>query len=199
MSKTGEYYLDLIEKLKAEKIAEAVGIDYSELIQTEYDFSENVSDNGATIHYLIIFDKSSPKQILKKIQDLHGSHTVVLSPFHDFEDDYLLQRFEFDAIRANTNYVNSFQSEIENLRLLNKLNTESKVLDSVLKKQLYISAITILETFLSETFINQTNENERYFKDAQVYYGQLTSDQSSGCRFCTRVRPPDTLRRNQPC
>jgi hypothetical protein len=38
-------------------------------------------------------------------------------------------------------------------------------LNLILKRQLYISTIGTLETFLSETFINQTDENPEYFRN----------------------------------
>ena len=60
-------------------------------------------------------------------------------------------------------YLN-FATEIDNIRKLNGLEIEDENLLKTLKRQLYISAIGTLETFLSETFVNLTDESEEYFK-----------------------------------
>ena len=146
-------------------LAEKLGLTYDELCETDWHIERDESKDGLLYQHIVYFH-DGPMQILKKIDGLNSDNQVWLDAYeeedYDF-DDYDYQE-EFDAIIANKDYYDSFQKEVSNLGKLNNISIEGQDLESVLKRQLYISAIGTLETFLSETFVNQTDERPEYFK-----------------------------------
>jgi hypothetical protein len=63
------------------KLASALGISYSELIQLDWEVDTNESNDGLIYEYLVIFSENSSKTILKKIEDIDDSNTVRLPPW----------------------------------------------------------------------------------------------------------------------
>lgn len=71
---------------------------------------------------------------------------------------------QLDAILSNTEFYQTFSEEIKSLRVLNNIVIpDDKALKS-LKRQIYIGAITCLETYLSDAFINTVLSNREYLK-----------------------------------
>lgn len=165
MGRAKEMYYDQLKQKEDENLAKLLGITYDELCETEWHIETDESKDGLVYGYIVYFEDSSPKHILDKIDGLDKDNQVWLSP-HDLEDDeYYDYEEQYEAIIANKFFYDSFQNEISNVRQLNDIQLESPELLIVLKRQLYITAIGTLETFLSETFINLTNENPEYFRN----------------------------------
>lgn len=165
MGRAKEMMYEQLQQKEDEKLAELLGITYDELIETEWHIETDESKDGLVYGYVVYFEDSSPKHILKKIKGIDKDNQVWLSP-HDLDDEeYYDYEEQYEAIIANKFFYDSFQNEILNVRQLNEIQLESPALLSVLKRQLYITAIGALETFLSETFINVTNESEDYFRN----------------------------------
>ncbi|WP_295230595.1 HEPN domain-containing protein [uncultured Chryseobacterium sp.] len=165
MGRAKEMYYDQLQQKEDENLAKLLGITYDELCETEWHIETDESKDGLVYGYIVYFEDSSPKHILDKIDGLDKDNQVWLSP-HDLEDDeYYDYEEQYEAIIANKFFYDSFQNEISNVRQLNDIQLESPELLIVLKRQLYITAIGTLETFLSETFINLTNENPEYFRN----------------------------------
>ena len=72
----------------------------------------------------------------------------------DFEEEYLQNYLE--EIVDNRHLFQSFQTNIKNLKKLNTVNLNDTQLNSLLKCQIYAGLITLMETFLSDTFIKLT-------------------------------------------
>lgn len=165
MGRAKEMYYEQLQQKDDENLAKLLGITYDELCETDWHIETDESKDGLLYGYVVYFEDSSPKHILDKIEGLDKDNQVWLSP-HDLDDeeDYDYEE-QFEAIIANKSFYDSFQNEISNVRQLNEIQLESPELLIVLKRQLYITAIGALETFLSETFINVTNENSDYFRN----------------------------------
>lgn len=165
MGRAKEMYYEQLQQKDDENLAKLLGITYDELCETDWHMETDESKDGLVYGYVVYFEDSSPKHILDKIEGLDKDNQVWLSP-HDLDDeeDYDYEE-QFEAILANKFFYDSFQNEISNVRQLNDIQLESPELLIVLKRQLYITAIGALETFLSETFINVTNENSDYFRN----------------------------------
>lgn len=165
MGRAKEMYYEQLQQKEDENLAKLLGITYDELCETDWHIETDESKDGLVYGYVVYFEDSSPKHILNKIKGLDKDNQVWLSP-HDLDDeeDYDYEE-QFEAIIANKFFYDSFQNEIFNVRQLNEIHLESQELLIVLKRQLYITAIGALETFLSETFINVTNENSDYFRN----------------------------------
>jgi len=164
MGRAKELYFEQLQQKNDENLANLLGITYDELSETEWNMETDESKEGLIYSYVVYFHDDSPRHILDKIKGLDKDNMVWLSP-HDFEDEeYYDYEDQYDAIIANKAFYDSFQNEIKNVRQLNELLVGNASLQSVLQRQLYITAIGALETFLSETFINLTSENEEYFR-----------------------------------
>ncbi|MCH4824661.1 hypothetical protein ML462_15935 [Gramella lutea] len=161
-----------IKKLREQKLAEDLGITYQELNQINYKLKTNYLED-LTIEHIVSFDEDSPKEILNKIEGLNSSNKVSLSPFYDYDDDFLIQRDEYFAILSNKNYLRSFHTEIYNIRNLNEVILSDDKLEKVLRRQLFVGSIGILEAFLSEVFINTTNDSKEYFRNFVSSYPEF--------------------------
>lgn len=71
---------------------------------------------------------------------------------------------QIDAILNSAYYDFYFLDEIENLKALNNLELKSKELQETLRRQIYSSAITCLEDYLSTILIQHVLNKEKYFK-----------------------------------
>ncbi len=80
-------------------------------------------------------------------------------PHQDYVDEEQLE-----AILSNTKFYLTFSDEISSLRLLNSLTIEDFNAQKALKKQIFISAVTCLETYLSDAFINTVLSKRTYLK-----------------------------------
>jgi hypothetical protein len=169
MGRAKEAYMEQQQQQERdERIAELLGITYEELCEADWHIEDDTNRDGMRLGYIVYFEESTPKYILENIADLDENNQVQLGPNAFAPDSVWEENFidfaEFDAIIANKFFYDSFQKEIKNARLLNELEIDAELL-SVLKRQLYITAIGTLETFLSETFINLTNGSDEYFKN----------------------------------
>jgi hypothetical protein len=162
MSRIKDYLFDLQEKQKDEYLAKVLGITYDELQELDYDMDTEESNEGLINNYVITFSDDSPKEILSKIKNLDENNAVWIPPWDLENDDYYEEQYE--AITSNKDYLERFQSEIEAAKKLNEVELEDKGLEAILKRQIYISIIGAVETFLSETFINLVDENDEYFR-----------------------------------
>jgi|GEM_PF-945845 len=146
--------IDSQEDEEGNAIADALGISYFELRETDYEIEENMSDEGVLYNYRIVFSAGSPKEILDKIDGLHGNSvniaTEVLQGEYAQDWDY---DYEYDAISSNPGLSDNFDHEIENLRKLNEVDLQDDELNAILKRQIYIGVMGTMETFLSETFV----------------------------------------------
>lgn len=166
MGRAKEQWMEMQQIKDETEIAKKLGLTYEELNETDWHIERDESKDGLLYQHIVYFH-DGPKNILKKIIGLNSDNQVWLDSY-ELEDNYDEDNYDyeeqFEAIINNKHYYDSFQNEIENLKKLNQLELENLELLQVLKRQLYISAIGTLETFLSETFINQTDENPEYFK-----------------------------------
>ncbi len=71
---------------------------------------------------------------------------------------------QLEAILSNTNFYETFLNEINSLKILNRINVVDQNAHKILKRQIYVSIVTCLETYLSDAFINTTLSNEIYIK-----------------------------------
>lgn len=164
MGRLKDIYIEQLQKKSDEHLADLLGITYDELNETEWYIDTDESKDGLIYSYVVYFSEDSPRHILDKIKGLDNANMVWLSP-HDFNDEeYYDYEEQYEAIIANKAFYDSFHNEIKNVKQLNELEVGSASLQTVLFRQLYITAIGALETFLSETFINLTDENEDYFR-----------------------------------
>lgn len=143
-------------------LAPKLGITYTELCQLDYTIETDESNEGLLYNYRIVFNKNNPKSILGKIKGLDKNLNVYLDPW-EFDDEFDYD-FEFEAITENNDYSKNFYDEIQNLELLLTLDVPTLELKSILYRQIFISIIGTLETYLSSAFINRTFGSEENLK-----------------------------------
>ena len=77
---------------------------------------------------------------------------------------------ELDAILSNTEFYETFNLEMSNLKLLNNVSINNSVTDmditinQTFRRQIYVGVVTCLETYLSDAFINTVLSNEEYLE-----------------------------------
>lgn len=161
------YYSDLDSEFRDSQknpyIADVLGISYEELLFLDYDFTTDQSDDGLIYTYRIEFDENSPPEILNKIERLEHGRVAYIQPYELNISDYY--QTEFDSITENENHFSKFTTEINDLKSLSSIKTQSPKLEEVLHRQILIGIIGTLETFLSEVFINLTLNDPVYFQN----------------------------------
>lgn len=143
-------------------LANLLGITYEELTVLVYEIETDENEDGNVYNFRIEFDKNSPKHILNKIIELEDDCRVNIEPWIFFSYTYDEQ---FDAIAENKDFLQRFKDEISNLESLNSLIISDRVLKGILHRQIFISVIGTMETFLSDAFINLTFDKDEYFKN----------------------------------
>jgi hypothetical protein len=93
----------------------------------------------------------------KLLQNFENYLPLSLVP-EDYSKDQL------DAILSNTKFHQTFSQEIFSLKVLNNIKIADNNSQKALKRQIYIAAITCLETYLSDAFINTVLSSKEYLK-----------------------------------
>lgn len=159
-----ELAIEMQEQETGRHLADLLDISYEELKELDYQIETDESKDGAIYNYRVEFDtKNSPKHIIQKIKNLEDGHRVYLKPW-DLELDYDYEE-QYEAITENKDYLQKFRNEISNLSALNALVVSENALKKILSRQLYISVIGTMETFLSDTFINLTDDQDQFFRN----------------------------------
>lgn len=164
MGQAKKHWMEQQQQRDDENLAKSLGLTYDELVETDWHIERFDSRDGITYEHVIYFSSDSPQEILDKIQGLNSDNQVWISPFDDYQEDFDDYEDQYKAIISNKHYYLGFRNELSNIRKLNELEIDDAKLLKILKRQLYIAGIGTLETFLSETFVNLTDENEEYFK-----------------------------------
>jgi len=162
MSSGSERMIEMQQEKSNQELAKKLGITYGELLELDHEIDTEESEDGLIYNYIIKFRDDAPRVILDKIHGIDEQNHVWLPSWELDNDDYYEEQYE--AIIANKKFQIKFHEEIENLERLNEVEFEDKNLESILKRQVFVGVIGTLETFLSDTFINLTMDNDDYFK-----------------------------------
>lgn len=157
-----DVHIAMGERENEAHLAPKLGITYTELCQLDYTIETDESDEGLLYNYRIVFNENNPKSILEKIKGLDKNLNVYLDPW-EFNDDFNYD-FEFEAITENNDYSKNFYDELINLESLISLDVPTTELRNILYRQIFISIIGTLETYLSSAFINRTFDSEDNLK-----------------------------------
>jgi len=171
MSSGSERMIEMQNEKFDKEIAKKFGISYDELMELDYEKDPEESEDGLIYNYIFRFSDDAPREILDKIQGIDEDDCVWLPSWELGNDDYYEE--QYDAIIANKKFLIKFQEEIENLEHLNEIDLDDKNLETILKRQIFSSIIGTLETFLSDTFINLTMDNNDYFKNFVETYPEF--------------------------
>lgn len=162
MGSVKEAYLDL-EEVRQENLADALGISWDELTQLDYEITQNLSKEGLLYGYFITFSSNCNAEILSKIAGISETRTISLSPWvfeRSYEDQYAL-----GAIAQNIDHRASFTNEMASSVRLQSLKIEDYATRQLLLRQLFISIIGALETFLSDIFISKTLSSKHFLQE----------------------------------
>ena len=70
-----------------------------------------------------------------------------------------------EALINKKEYLENFRVDLHNLKLLNNSKNSNEKLKNILLRQIYISIIGTMETFLWETFTDLTLSKDEYFRN----------------------------------
>lgn len=163
MGSASERMIEIQQEQADRRLAESLGITYDELLELDHEIDTEESNDGLIYNYIIRFKEDAPREILDKVHGIDENDYVWLPPWEMEEMEYYQE--QYDAITGNKDFLNKFQEEITNLENLNNLAVDDPALGVVLKRQIFSGVIGTLETFLSDTFINRTMDDDEYFKN----------------------------------
>lgn len=156
-----EYHLQKQEK-RYIRMAETLGISWQELLELDYKIDANTSKDGLVYGYILQFSDTNDPAVLEKIKGLDDSLTVCLAPWVlEREPDY---EYELDAISENIDPHANFLHEMSNLEQLLAIRIEKIEVMDILLRQVFISMIGTLETYLSDTFINKVTGDTHFLE-----------------------------------
>lgn len=142
-------------------LAEELGISEDEIELLEYEIEDLKSEDGLVYGYNIHFKPNNSNHILSKIKGLNG-YNVILAPWQ------LNRNFDYaahlSAIRAKKNEYANFNDNLAKVMELAELKLDDKNLEHILKKQVFISIVGLLESYLSEILINRVSTSSKYFR-----------------------------------
>lgn len=157
-----EYYLEREEE-NGIRLAAMLRISWEELSSLDYEVLANVSKDGLIYNYILRFAAESNKGVINKIYGIDKNLSVDL-PAWIFERS-VDEEYELNAISENTDYMASFLREISHLNQLRALTIDSAELKDILLRQIFISIIGAVETYLSDAFINRTMSSDFYLEN----------------------------------
>jgi hypothetical protein len=96
-----------------------------------------------------------------------SSHKVLEA---EYDLDYAEIQDYVDAVTSNINYFQTFSDEIASLKLLNTIPVSDTKALRTLQRQIYVGAITCLETFLSDAFINNVLSKDEFLESFFSHY-----------------------------
>jgi uncharacterized protein YqgV (UPF0045/DUF77 family)/transcription elongation factor Elf1 len=96
------------------------------------------------------------------VQDISDEDVIEVIEHPEELDEYIDD--QIDAILNISMFIEAFKNEIENLKKINEIYVGDNELQKTLQRQLFSSAITCLEDYLSSTLINEVLNNEENFK-----------------------------------
>lgn len=155
--------IEMQQETDDRELAKKLGITYDELLELDHEIDTEESEDGLIYNYIIRFRDDAPREILDKIHGIDEHDYVWLPSWELGNEGYYEEQYE--AIIANKKFLAKFQEEIENLERLNEIELDDKNLNIILKRQIFSGVIGTLETFLSDTFINLTMDNDDYFRN----------------------------------
>ena len=151
------------EQAEDRHLAKLLDISFEDLIQLNWEINTNESDDGLVYSYIVKFKEDSPKDILAKIDRIDNNYQVYLESW-ELNATYDYVNDQFDAITESRIGVKEFEKSIDEIYELSSILKEGDDLKKLLNRQVFISIIGTLETFLSETFLRLVFEEDSYFQ-----------------------------------
>jgi hypothetical protein len=163
MGRTKEHLIELEEQAEERRLARLLGVTYEEFSKLKWRMNTNEGSDGYIYSYFIEFDDSSPQEILGQIKRLDGKF-VYFEPW-ELDGEYDFINDQFDAITESRINHQTFEQQLDNLMKLSHLQTEGDELKTILNRQIFVSIISTLESFLSDTFLKLVFDNKDCFKN----------------------------------
>lgn len=162
---------DVITELIARSYSHTWGLDDYQNLEARFvdenkiSFSVNLYLSGETDDEApSVFDTIQAELRGEAIQD---DGTWEISTYEIIEADFGINYEEYDyakAVLSNVNYFQTFSDEISRLKLLNNIVIEDEMTLKTLQRQVYIGAITCLETYLSDALVNKVLSSQEFLE-----------------------------------
>lgn len=184
--------MDLEEKMRETRIAEALGISIDELDCLNWQICEDSSSDGLVYNYRIIFADDNDVEILKKIDGLERGRYVYLNPWEldsDGEDQDRELELELEWEIESLDQSGIFNSHLESIETLLDLHLDQQTTFNLLVMlhghviasiEQYLSSIIIHEVTNSDDLTRKLIETDRELgkkqfalKDIYLHHGEL--------------------------
>ncbi len=165
------------EESHLQNLADALGIEWQDLETLTYDVNPQLSKDGLIYGYTVIFDESTDSKILSQIEGINAGRTVYLSPWV-FERSYD-EEYELRAISERIDHEASFFKELESTVSLQNIKILEHDVRKILLRQIFITIIGSLETFLSDLFISKILSSEVHLENFVSNHPELRKQKIS--------------------
>jgi hypothetical protein len=154
-------YDNLSEK-NTKILADELGLHIVDLDRLKFEVLYEFDNEDEHIGYIFRLLGDNPQEILDLIplvnNEIRLSSTLFPEEYADWYD------YQFDSIDEGSDHLQIFNDEMTSLLKLNKIQLESRQMQLILKRQIYIGVVSSMETYLSDKFISTVSSNEDYLK-----------------------------------
>ncbi|HEX8775259.1 MAG TPA: hypothetical protein VF735_16935 [Pyrinomonadaceae bacterium] len=162
---------DVITELIARSYSHTWGLDDYQNLEARF-VDENKISFSVELYLSGETDDEAPSVFDTIRAELRGEavqddNTWEISTYEIIEADFGINYEEYDyakAVLSNVNYFQTFSDEISRLKLLNNLVIEDEMTLKTLQRQIYIGAITCLETYLSDALVNKVLSSQAFLE-----------------------------------
>lgn len=192
MGRVKDWLMDTEEYAFERYLAKLLNIPFEDFSMLNWKIETDESNDGLIYAHRIEFDINSPSEILSKIERLVDNFRIYLEPWElDASYDYIND--QFDAITESRINLIVFNKELDNLKELSKLQSEGDGLKRILNRQIFISIIGCVETFLSETFLRLTFEKKDYYQAFVLTHPEFKSRKFELREIFTQQKQLDSI------
>jgi hypothetical protein len=124
----------------------------------KYAQRQDICENCTRTFYCDIFAEEF--DFIFEIDRLEEYYKVIVDVEEYLENETLREVNAF----SNSDPYENFKSQLNNLNVLLEQNLPSEETQQILRKQIFASGITLLESYLSETLISKVMKDENYFR-----------------------------------
>ncbi|MES9947187.1 MAG: hypothetical protein ABW080_19725 [Candidatus Thiodiazotropha sp.] len=146
------------------RLADLLGLSVEVLQELSYVIDPNYSSEGLLYGYFVRFSDSNDPSILENIPSLRADRTAYFAPWEIDPEPEPENEYEFRAITEDNDYLSNFSYEMEDLKKLLNLGGCDRNLERILNRQIFISVIGAMETYLSDAFINEVGRDTYWLR-----------------------------------
>ena len=144
-------------------IAEELGIHPVELDRLNYKVRSVWADDDTCSGYEFILTGDNPQEIVDKINGLENGIALLSASLLDAADEALYD-YPYEPVCSTDYHYLIFVNELDSLAKLNDVKLDSDKMNNILKRQIHIGLIALMECYLQDTFTSLVFQHKLYLE-----------------------------------